>query len=199
MNLSNTLEVNGTSKSVKTLKFITGSVAIDAVSSGANGSISFPVFDQRGAARTETTDIGTFELNGTLPVELSNFEAFNLNGNIVNLNWETVSEFNNEFFEVSSSVDVENWVKVCETLGVGFSNPLNIYLEIDRYAFIGLNYYQLKQIDFDVKYTLSKVISVFVNTDSESLIYPNPVNAAISVKSIGLMVMELSINSEKFF
>jgi hypothetical protein len=116
-----------------------------------------------------------------LPVELVNFEAVRFKENVV-LNWETVSELNNEGFYVLHSVDVENWTIIDFLDGVGTSNDLNEYELIHRYPAIGINYYLLKQIDFDGESTLSEVRAVNFNGVRGISLIPNPNDGLFNVK-----------------
>ncbi|HYE68538.1 MAG TPA: DUF4347 domain-containing protein, partial [Anaerovoracaceae bacterium] len=68
LKLSSTLAGNGTFTGTPTLALPSGSVAINAGDSTANGSISVPSADQRGLARNGIVDIGAYEYGGIVPV-----------------------------------------------------------------------------------------------------------------------------------
>jgi len=61
LNLSASLADNSTSNGVQTLALSSGSVAIDAGNTSANGTVSIPGTDQRGGTRSGSTDIGAYE------------------------------------------------------------------------------------------------------------------------------------------
>ncbi|MDE1940607.1 MAG: peptidoglycan-binding protein [Patescibacteria group bacterium] len=66
-NLSSTLSLNGTNDGVPTISLSAGSIAINNGGTGTNGATStVPAFDERGAARVGTTDIGAYEYGGTI-------------------------------------------------------------------------------------------------------------------------------------
>ena len=98
--------------------------------------------------------------NSVLPIKLSSFEAKYQHNN-VQLNWKTSSESNNSHFEILRSDGTE--FKVIGTVqGAGNSNEERSYHFTDRNPLSGVSYYQLRQIDFDNKSELSKIIPVSV-------------------------------------
>lgn len=112
--------------------------------------------------------------NVALPITLTNFYAVK-EKNIVSLYWETASEVNNAGFEVQHSKDGKNWTKVGFVAGEGNSVTQKDYLFLDEFPFKGLNYYRLKQIDFDGNTEYSKVITIKINDlEPEIFIFPNP-------------------------
>ena len=89
-------------------------------------------------------------LNATtpLPIELIKFEA-SKNSNWIDLNWETASEINNDYFVVEKSIDSKEWSQVITLAGAGNSSTKNEYSEIDLNPYIGISYYRLKQMDYN--------------------------------------------------
>jgi gliding motility-associated-like protein len=63
--VTNTLALNESNYNTKTLKLVSGSIAINAGDSTSVNGISIPTKDQRGKYRNSTIDIGSFEFNGT--------------------------------------------------------------------------------------------------------------------------------------
>lgn len=95
-----------------------------------------------------------------LPVKLNSFGAKYQN-NGVQLSWKTSSETNNSYFEVLRS-DGSGFKKIGTVKGNGNSNSGQTYHFTDVRPLAGLSYYQLRQVDFDGKSTLSDVVSVKV-------------------------------------
>lgn len=95
----------------------------------------------------------------TLPIELGYFNH-RVEFNRVRLLWSTLSEFNNNYFEVYTSKDFENWEKIGKVYGSGDSSIPITYDLIHEDPKDGINYYRLHQVDFDGTVTLSDVISV---------------------------------------
>ena len=94
-----------------------------------------------------------------LPIELSNFTVRNEN-NVNRISWSTLSEINNSHFELERSVDAINWILVKNITGSGNSNQQNNYTFKDHNYKQGINYYRLKQIDFDGKVSTFKIIAI---------------------------------------
>jgi hypothetical protein len=84
----------------------------------------------------------------TLPVELINFKAIK-KGKEVFLEWETLSEINNDYFLLYKSSDGMNWRSISKTVGGGNLITPKKYLEVDLKGCTGLCYYRLVQVDFD--------------------------------------------------
>ena len=127
-----------------------------------------------------TEAIGFNETNsvncGLLPIKLKEFTIKKDSKNI-ELTWITASETNNDFFTIERSMDGVNFTEIDKVNGAGNSNKQLKYSCIDKGANYGVNYYRLKQTDFDGSYTYSKIQAV--NFDKSNIIevsiYPNPV------------------------
>jgi len=109
-----------------------------------------------------------------LPVELLSFEAI-ADGGLIQLEWTTASELNNEGFEVYHSVDGVDWSVLDFVQGHGDSENLISYVYDHKSPNPGINYYQLKQIDFDGQYDWLPIISQLFEYQDRYSIYPNPV------------------------
>lgn len=111
-----------------------------------------------------------------LPVELSSFYAKKI-GLETAINWTTASETNNEFFEIQRSSDGVNFKKIGRIKGHGNSVQNRSYSFMDKHPEKGINYYRIKQVDYDGASSLSKTASVFFETEKiVADVYPNPVN-----------------------
>lgn len=115
-----------------------------------------------------------------LPVELLSFTGENTeNGNL--LTWKTASETNNDYFVIEKSANGADWTVCGKVSGSGtVSNPVS-YEFLDSKPFYGLNYYRLKQVDYNGKFEYFPAISV--NNEKElqfalEAIYPNPTSGA---------------------
>jgi hypothetical protein len=111
-----------------------------------------------------------------LPVELTDFFATATHQGIV-LNWTTASEINNNYFIVQRSAEGTAWHDIKKVNGAGNSNINTNYSVTDAEPLLGINYYRLKQTDFDGSFALSKTIAVyFGKTDAGVSVstFPNP-------------------------
>lgn len=119
-----------------------------------------------------------------LPVELIEFKAKAIHDQ-VNLNWTTASEANNSGFEIQQSSNGKDWEKINFVEGQGTTTETNEYRYKDLNPFSGINYYRLRQIDFDGAFEYSKVISVDLHNSEKNIrVFPNP--------SSGLVNMEIN-------
>ncbi|WP_207491933.1 reprolysin-like metallopeptidase [Aridibaculum aurantiacum] len=117
-----------------------------------------------------------------LPVNWLTFSAQKAAGNTVTVMWQTASEMNNSHYEVERTHD-GNSFHVIGTIAAG-NNPAttNQYLFNDMKPFSGANYYRLKQVDKDGKFTYTKVVRVVMETKQALwVLYPNP---AVEVSSV---------------
>ena len=114
-----------------------------------------------------------------LPVKLVSFEA-EKHGKGSNIYWQTESERNNEGFELFRSSDAENWTSLGWIQPKGDGTSVQNYLFYDAFPHVGINYYQLKQKDFDGRFEFSEIRSVTFDGDVTTPSFaPNPANQAI--------------------
>ena len=110
-----------------------------------------------------------------LPVELVSFTA-KVDENVVELDWVTASEVNNDYFDIERSTDGLKFETIGQLPGMGTSNIKNSYKFYDESPVFGIVYYRLRQVDYDRKFEYSKIISIKVSLSKgiELRIYPNP-------------------------
>jgi hypothetical protein len=113
--------------------------------------------------------------NNPLPVELLSFNG-TCNEGMVNLVWQTASEFNSSHFDVEKSTDGETWRVLATVPSAGTSNELLTYQTVDNNGTFGSNYYRLRQVDIDGKEKLYDPINVSCaeTTAGYFTSYPNP-------------------------
>ncbi|MDZ4682731.1 MAG: T9SS type A sorting domain-containing protein [Saprospiraceae bacterium] len=91
----------------------------------------------------------------------------------IQVEWATAREANCDRFEVESSSDGTLFSKIKTVKGNGSTNAYHLYKITDTAPFNGLNYYWIKQIDFDGAFRYSKIIAASYEA-FEISIYPNP-------------------------
>jgi hypothetical protein len=124
-----------------------------------------------------------------LPLPLS-LVAFDLTGrmNSIDLSWTTLKEENNKGFDIEHSVDGKNWKSIGFVKSKATDMGRTEYQFTDNAPLNGINFYRLKQTDFDGLYDYSQVRSKCLTFPDEITIYPNP--ATGYVKITGLQVGE---------
>lgn len=101
----------------------------------------------------------TIMTESALPVELLFFKA-SINQCDVTLVWATASEMNNDFFEIQRSSNSYEWNTIGKVYGNGNCNTRIDYQFVDSDILSGINYYRLKQVDFDGTAEYHKIITV---------------------------------------
>jgi len=125
-----------------------------------------------------------WNIQAPLPVALSHFEAIK-RGNETLLQWTTMSETNNEGFNMQKSTDGINWETFDFVAGQGNSNQKVEYTGIDYKPLRGKSYYRLEQMDYDGSIHYTDIRSVnHANLKSNVQIYPNPSNQYINITGI---------------
>lgn len=140
-----------------------------------NGMTSFSKFTLNGAAQTSTV----------LPIELLSFSATLNQSKVVDLEWITATEINNDYFTLERSKNGEGFETIGSVKGAGNSNEKLTYSYVDAKPYQGISYYRLKQTDFDGQFSYSKIKVIENNTLGENMdisIYPNPTEDILYVK-----------------
>lgn len=123
-----------------------------------------------------------FTITSVLPVELTSFDVRKYSEEAVELKWITESEIGNSHFEVQKSTDGINFLPFSSINGKGNSTAINAYRALDKAPTKGINYYRLKQIDFDQQFEYSDIKSIYFDKLSDDItIFPNPANSEITV------------------
>ena len=148
---------------------------------GTGSSLTL-TFEAQSRGNGEEFAIDDVVLSSVLPVELTFFNAQN-KGEYNFLSWQTASESNNEGFNVEHSLDGLKWQDLDFVEGNGTSFVLNNYEYIHERPTMGINYYRLKQTDFDGAFEYSKVIAIeFGSSDRSIQVFPNPSNRNINIQ-----------------
>lgn len=106
-----------------------------------------------------------------LPVELVTFKAEPAQDK-VRLYWETFSEINHDYFSVEKSLDGTSFYELGTIRGTGDSFNKKSYSYIDPVPVAGVNYYRLKQVDYDGRQSKSPVVSVKFSAETACRVFP---------------------------
>lgn len=113
-----------------------------------DGSVDYP------------TTVISLLTGATLPISLSSFTV-SADGKCVKVMWTTASEQNNDRFEIQRSANGrDNWQVVATQKGSGTTTQSHTYTAYDEHPLNGINYYRIKQYDFDGKSKESEVRSL---------------------------------------
>lgn len=129
-----------------------------------------------------------------LPIELHSFNVTALEGPAVEINWRTLSETNNDYFTTERSRNAVDWQALSRVKGVGNSSvPLN-YQAFDFHPYQGINYYRLKQTDFNGQFEHFTVKSATISVEHSAFkVYPNPTNGNVTIEGRRFELDELNV------
>lgn len=102
----------------------------------------------------------------------------------VELAWLTAMELNNEGFEVQVSADAKEWKEVGFVYGQGTVEEEYIYnfTVAGEQLYKGVNYFRLKQMDFDGQYEFSNIVAeVWADKEVGMFLSPNPAYDRVAV------------------
>jgi hypothetical protein len=115
-----------------------------------------------------------------LGVNLVNFTA-TPQGKLVELQWVTASEQDNDHFTVQRSADALTWQPLETVAGNGTATEQHTYTAYDDNPLAGINYYRLAQYDHDGQVTFSGIKSVNLLGTPNAVVYPNPAPASAGI------------------
>jgi len=120
--------------------------------------------------------------NMALPVKLSSILVLSkTNENIIS--FSTASEINNAGFDIERSSDGFDFQKIGWVDGHGSTTEEKHYTFTDTKPLLGMNYYRLRQVDFDGKYEYSGIVNV-EHTSDDVYLYPNPATEILHIQNL---------------
>jgi hypothetical protein len=120
--------------------------------------------------------------DGVLPMTYHALNVVSKN-NQCHIIWSVASQVNNEKYIIEHSNDERNFSIIGEIAGDGTNNETKHYEYIHTLPSIGINYYRIKQQDYDGKYSYSEIASVRYDGDGETSIYPNPATSEVTIST----------------
>ncbi|HVX52416.1 MAG TPA: T9SS type A sorting domain-containing protein [Chitinophagaceae bacterium] len=146
--------------------------------------------DNRNSANTGT-DIYTSLLtsSGTLPVTQLSLKG-NYAKNEILLQWQTATEFNSRYFVIQRINNSPLFDSIGRVDAAGVSSALLHYSFTDAAPGRGNNYYRLKQVDRDGKFTFSNIVLVKAGNAPAVQVYPNPAARYITISIPGVSSAE---------
>jgi photosystem II stability/assembly factor-like uncharacterized protein len=101
------------------------------------------------------------------------------------LNWLTVTEINNRGFYVEKSFDCYNWDEIGFVNGMGTTTEKNYYSFTDNNINAAIQYYRLRQVDYNGEYQYSAVVEIKTHFQNLKFNlfqnYPNPFNPSTKI------------------
>lgn len=148
---------------------------------GSTFSITFTTTDVSGADNGIAID--NFMLSSiVLPVEFLSFDVSKKDRSSY-ISFITASETNNDYFTIERSTDGRDFEAIGEIKGAGNSTEQISYTFIDENPLSGVNYYRIKQTDFDGKYSYSDVKAVNHASNISTWVTPKNTSGSITVET----------------
>lgn len=134
----------------------------------------------QGSTCVSAVSARSFSVGTPLPIYIANFEAKAVKAGI-DLSWKVVSEKNGDGFEI---LRLNNDLKKSDVIGKVPLTEQRVgdYHFLDENPVSGNNYYQLKQIDNDGTYIMSKIISAKFEQIYQAFAAPNPASDYIDIQ-----------------
>jgi hypothetical protein len=157
---------------------------------------------------TNTTYVRATVQNGTCPVAYSSYITITVaqslpiellflkgigteKGNLIK--WATATEQNNDYFTLLWSDNGNNFIVIMKKDGAGNSITNIEYEYLDESPSNGINYYKLRQTDYDGKYEDSEPISVLSEKESTPVIIncTNVLGQKVRIDEKGIVLLTL--------
>jgi hypothetical protein len=169
-----------------------------AVSMAVGSKLVGRIYSTTGAIcvdQVNANNTGFYVPASALPISLINFTSSCSNETTI-LSWATASEINNDYFTIAGSPDGENWTEIARTDGAGNSTNKVEYEIAIPISTKRMNYYHLKQTDFNGDFTKSKIISHVKCAEKKEklLVYPNPAKENLNLRFSGETKEVISID-----
>ncbi|HRI22750.1 MAG TPA: T9SS type A sorting domain-containing protein, partial [Panacibacter sp.] len=117
------------------------------------------------------------------PITYNKFTATQTKA-FITLNWQTTTELNNSYFAVERSSNAVNYTSVAQVNSAATGAAIHDYAYTDKLPIAGSNYYRLKQVDKDGKYSYSKTVSINYLKPGSIQLYPNPAKDKLTAKGL---------------
>jgi hypothetical protein len=158
--------------------------------SGSGGSVSYTLGQAFYTSLTGPNgmlDQGIQNISLTyqvLPITLLSFKTTRYDAGSVLVTWQTASEQQNDYFVLERSFDGSTFTEITRVKGQGTSATVSNYKFIDHEPRAGLNYYRLKQTDFDHSVSYSPITTIqFSATGTSVSVFPNPTSGMVTVQT----------------
>ena len=170
------------------------SYAISEFGNGGSESITTQTFNSAGTYNIEivadklsgagclSVATATITVTGTLPVELISFSGRMLNGQS-QLNWRTATESNTSHFVIERSSNGQQFTSIGSVKAAGYSSNEIAYQFTDAAPFALSNYYRLKMVDQDGRFTYSAIIRLNAIIANKVTASPNPFSQVINIQA----------------
>ncbi len=151
-----------------------------AISLLIEGTGKRKAFSYNGNSAQAATLTVIYDLTGPLPIELLDISA-KTQRDAIRVDWSTASETNNDYFTIERSFDGRDFQAIGTVPGKGTTTDLSVYTFLDKNPERGINYYRVKQTDFDSQYSYSRVVNAKFEGENYFQIFPTIVEDYLTI------------------
>jgi len=120
--------------------------------------------------------------NAPLPITLATFTA-TAEGSLAQLHWRTATELNNDYMAVEHSTDGRRYMEIGRVTGAGTTQIPQDYYFTHTSPAAGLNYYRLRQVDYDGQFEYHGPVSLrFGQAATELEVFPTVVSEELNLR-----------------
>ncbi|MEM6346907.1 MAG: T9SS type A sorting domain-containing protein [Bacteroidota bacterium] len=143
------------------------SIAVDTWATDNNGEyyIELDALDKTGSVSV---------CSSTLPVEGLALSAKAMALNVVQLNWQSLSESGSDYYQVEKSKDHGAFEVLARVEAVGYSQQPSFYQFQDRSEMGLYNQYRIRQVDQNAAFVHSNIQTISWDQDLVGSLFPNP-------------------------
>lgn len=161
------------------------------------GDLDDAIAYNRVLSSTEVTNLYNYFISTPLPLRWKSFTGQVEDGQVY-LKWETENSINNDRFEIEHSADGAGFSVigvVSDKGGAANASGGAVYSFTDPHPVKGNNFYRIRQVDIDGKYSWSSVVEFTIGTAPSAIhLQSNPVaDEAILVNSEQLPVRSMQV------
>ena len=127
--------------------------------------------------------INDFTFNGTaaLPIELLSFSG-KVEKSTTQIFFSTATEVDNDYFSIERSPNSRDFSEIGQVKGAGTSYEPQDYIFTDERPLQGKNYYRLRQVDFDGRFSFSPVITATFGEAHQMTLAPLPATETLNIQ-----------------
>ncbi len=128
-----------------------------------------------------------------LPLDWISFKARFESGTVL-LEWQTANEVDVSYFDIEHSIDGVSYQVIDQLEAYNNDEGINNYAYSHSSPIVGINYYRLKQVDFDgaFEFSITRAVSAVVNGITYD-IYPNPTVGRFTVQANGIVSGQIEL------
>ena len=121
------------------------------------------------------------QASASLPIVLLNLSLTEQADGQPLLEWQTISETDNDYFVIERSTPTVDWQEIGTLPGGGTTTTVQRYRFTDTAPVGGRLYYRIRQVDYDGRQAYSQVLSLSISADRTSgmVVFPNPTHGSM--------------------